>query len=270
MNLFTSTFFNSGDSDEPVVDNYPDATIVEVDTNFGDAGFSLIQNNYDMITIDWGDGRIQETEGTFPDNGFSHDYEESKKYIIKIQGNSIEQVKFNYFPDSVISAIKCGSSLTSHEEMFSRCPNLSKVEKTFKIGSNSNSQAWMFYYCSSLSEITHNLFPDNGITLFAPDMFAYSGLTKVKKLIIPGEVEGHELQGMFTSCNLYSFDFNSFFKYNDWTYANGTGMFQNNISWEAEIPGQYFWESSHWIEYSVMFDGCYSLVNFGDIPIDWK
>lgn len=266
MNLFTSTFFNSGDS---VVDNYPDATIVEVDTNLGSAGFILTQSNYDMITVDWGDGNIETYEGSYSNNEFDHSYEESKKYIIQIQGDSIEQIKFTYLAGSVIRAIKCGSTLTSHEDMFNGCSNLAKVEKIFKIGSNSSSQAWMFYHCSSLTEITHNLFPNNGIVLYAPYMFSYSGLTVVKNLAIPGAAIGHFLEAMFQNCNLFSFDFDSFFKNDSWT-ADGQYMFQNNTTWSDEIPSQYFWDSNYWGSTNSMFSNCYYLDNYDSIPSDWK
>jgi hypothetical protein len=268
MNLFTSTFFNTKGAG--VVDNYPDATIIEIDSTFSGMGsFYLTQSNYDMITVDWGDGNIETFEGTYSNYNPSHFYDESKKYIIQIQGDSIESISFSY-DVGIIRAIKCGSSLTSHENMFYECSNLAKVEEIFKIGPNSNSQSWMFRNCTSLTEITHNIFPDNGIILDAGYMFTDSGLSVVKNLIIPGAAHGHNLEGMFSSCNLHSFDFDSFFKYDDWLYARGDWMFQTNTGWKAEIPSQYFWDSNIWSLHNGMFSNCYVLKNESSIPSDWK
>lgn len=179
MNLFTSTFFNSG------TNNYPDATVVEVDSTYSGMGsFTLTQNNYDIITVDWGDGNSETFEGTYSDQGFSHFYDESKNYIIQIQGDSIDSISFSY-EGGPIRAIKCGSSLTSHENMFYECGNLEKVEETFKIGEASESQNRMFAWCGNLSEITHNIFPESLGNFTAVEMFAYSGVERVSNLILP-------------------------------------------------------------------------------------
>lgn len=240
----------------------------------------------DEIIIDWGDGNIEtfNNYGNNYDTEISHFYDyvpETTQFIVKIFGHHT-RVRFNdgQMKSYIIEAISCASSLNNYAQMFQHCQALKVIAKTFFINGNLEdyqTNCTSMFSQSGIQQINHNIFknvttPCNCFNMF----YNCPNLVNVSNLEIPNE---STTMSMFDSCfNLYNVDGESLVR--KWTTGHVGSheyMFYNCYNMVGNFVEYYWWAQFdggpvNWYSFSYtgMFYNCISLINYYDIPDDWK
>ena len=224
----------------------------------------MVQSGRYNYFVDWGDGTTSTIITTYNDPAATHTYEEDGEYTIKLTG-TLSQLKFTGSIAAVLTQVtKCKLNLTSIEDMFSDCINLSAVnEDIFDNSVGLTSAKGVFNNCQNLSIIPVGLFDNNvNITTFE-SAFEGTSITNIPT-------------GFFNSTNDVT-SFNSTFKDCSYLVNIPKGLFDNtnvvltfnsifaNCSNLETIPNNLFINNPTVTDYSHAFENC---TNITSLPVN--
>jgi hypothetical protein len=204
------------------------------------------------LTIDWGDGEIQETTGTAgitdPLQGLTHTYPAANKnFVIKITGTTYLETADNnsYF----------GLGFFYTTGGYNVIANKSKVRSLFgspdflfnaSMPSRGFCYAYMFYGCTGITELPATLLPATTMAsnCYQSMFYGCTGLTELPATLLPATTMGYGCYtGMFYGCTGLTFIYMSI----DW------------FTGKTAQPN--------------MFGGCSNITAntpYADIPSGWK
>lgn len=220
----------------------------------------MVQSGKYNYFVDWGDGTTSTVITAYNDPAATHTYEEDGEYTIKLTG-TLSQLKFTGSIAAVLTEVtKCKLNLTSIDDMFSDCINLSAVnEDIFDNSVGLTSAKGVFNNCQNLSIIPVGLFDNNvNITTFE-SAFEGTSITNIPT-------------GFFNSTNNVT-SFNSTFKDCFYLVNIPNGLFDNtkvvltfnsifaNCSNLGAIPNNLFINNPTVTDYSHAFENCSSITS---------
>lgn len=224
----------------------------------------MVQSGKYNYFVDWGDGTTSTIITAYNDPAATHTYEEDGEYTIKLTG-TLSQLKFTGSIAAVLTEVtKCKLNLTSIDDMFSDCINLSAVnEDIFDNSVGLTSAKGVFNNCQNLSIIPVGLFDNNvNITTFE-SAFEGTSITNIPT-------------GFFNSTNNVT-SFNSTFKDCFYLVNIPNGLFDNtkvvltfnsifaNCSNLGAIPNNLFINNPTVTDYSHAFENC---TNITSLPVN--
>ena len=158
-------------------------------------------------------------------------------------------------------------NVTNMSSMFYFCYNLQLIDLSNFNTNNVQDMSMMFACCFNLKELDVSNFNTNNVT----DMDGmFMGCFKLQKLNVSNFNTSNvtTMDGMFLNCfNLQNIDVSNF---NIHSVESMQKMFMNCKKWNGNAPEWWKKIDSKSIKCNNVFTGCKSLLNYNDIPIEWK
>lgn len=191
-----------------------DALILGLNVSSGDLRARLPLSGDVMVTIDWGDGTIEENvTSEHP----AHEYTDPDYYVVSVKGtvtaldsNGINYSGYNQ-AGQIVEVFNWGrTGLTSMDDAFYYCSNLAKID-TDRTGAFAKVTSFdqAFYRCGSLEEIPQGLLDHAAELLVADDMFIYATqITSVPADLLYNCPKLTTINGMFSNTSIETVDEN--------------------------------------------------------------
>ena len=241
----------------------------------------------DNITVDWGDGNIQQYNnwGSHQESQLYHQYSgypENQEYFqVKVTGVHTKVQFYNTGSESsLIQLISGAKTLSDFCQMCRDCSNLKNIADSFFIYDNAEYEtdcSRMFQW-SGIQTINHNIFKYKTLGCNCSSMFSScNNLVRVLELSIPDK---SNTMYMFGWCqNLQLVDGQTLVKrWNSGHTGNHYGMFDSCYNMTGSFIEYYWWDQYDggpvsWRDFynnNAIFYNCTSLVNYDEIPYEWK
>lgn len=263
-----------------------DATIWQV-KNCDYLSYYVYVKAPDTITVNWGDGNIQEiyVGGEYQIGHYYYNFPEGQDYFqIQITGNhTLVRFYTSECEKYVTKLISGAKTLMDYDQMCYRCSNLKSIDNTFFIYDNVEEfeqiNCNMMFRQSGIEKIEHNLFEfiGNNRQCECRSMFQYcNSLLSVTGLSLPTK---SSTAWMFGECyNLINVNaqnlvskwtagYTADHSYMFYDCYSMTGVFNQNYWWAQFDGGPVNWSSFY---NTGIFYNCNSLPNYDYIPSDWK
>ena len=146
--------------------------------------------------VDFGDGTKQTFTGNNRSTQVNHSYSESNIYTIKIIGKHSNFIASR----NITEFIQISNSVTSFDEMFYGCTNLTEIPSTFTIPNSVTSCVGMFNGCNNLTAIPSTFTIPNSVTNCFGMFSGCTNLTTIPSTFtIPNSVTN--CSNMFLRCS---------------------------------------------------------------------
>lgn len=220
-----------------------DALILGLNVTASDLRARLPLSGDVQVTIDWGDGTVEENVTTKQPQ---HQYTDPDYYVVSVKGtvtaldcSGLNLSSYNQ-TDQIVEVYNWGrTGLTSMEGAFYHCTNLAKIDtdRTEAFAKVTTFEQ-AFYYCENLAEIPQGLLDNAGELLTVDDMFYQAEIiTSVPADLLANCPKLTSVNSLFNGTAIESIDGNIFANNPELTDA---GLLFANTTALKSVPANLF------------------------------